>query len=246
MNEIVLPLLFFIVSFIYSSVGLGGGSSYTALMVIYGLNYKIIPTISLTLNIFVSFLGIINFWRYGYGRINLILPFLITSIPMTYIGGKLELPENIFYFILLCSLLVIITKIYFFNSTKISLKLYGFKKWSFILLSGGILGFIAGTVGIGGGIYLVPIIFIFGLGTEKEAAAAGIVFIFVNSIVGLIPRIRLQDINFGIITPLIMAVMIGGFLGSYLGSVKFKSNTIQKIMGIVLIIGIYSLFRKII
>ena len=84
-------------------------------------------------------------------------------------------------------------------STKISLKLYGFKKWSFIFLSGGILGFIAGTVGIGGGIYLVPIIFIFGLGTEKEAAAAGIVFIFVNSIVGLIPRVQLQSINFRII-----------------------------------------------
>ena len=71
-------------------------------------------------------------------------------------------------------------------------------------------------------------------------------FFFVNSIVGLIPRIQLQDINFRIITPLIIAVMIGGFLGSYLGSVKFKSNTIQKIMGIILIIGIYSLSRKII
>tara|TARA_B100000886_G_C20412200_1_gene487606 strand:- start:192 stop:932 length:741 start_codon:yes stop_codon:yes gene_type:complete len=246
LNEIVLPLLFFIVSFIYSSVGLGGGSAYTALMVIFGLNYKIIPTTSLTLNIFVSSLGIINFWRYGYGRINLILPFLITSVPMTYLGGKLDLSEDFFYFILFCSLLVMTTKIYFFNSTKISLKLYGLRKWSFIFLSGGILGFIAGTVGIGGGIYLVPLIFIFGLGTEKEAAAAGIVFIFVNSIVGIIPRFQLQDINFGIITPLIIAVMIGGLLGSYVGSVKFKSNTIQKIMGIILIIGIYSLLSKII
>lgn len=246
MNEFILPSLFFVVSFIYSSVGLGGGSSYTALMIIFGIDYKTIPTISLILNIFVSSIGAINFWRYGHGRINLILPFLITSIPMTYIGGKLDLPENIFYSILLISLISIATKIYFFNSTIIFLRLEGFQKWVFIFFMGAILGFLAGAVGIGGGIYLVPIIFIFGLGTEKEAAAAGIIFIFVNSIVGLIPRIQFQIFNFKVIIPLIIAVMIGGFLGSYLGSEKFKPDTTQKIMGIVLIIGIYSLIGKII
>ena len=92
----------------------------------------------------------------------------------------------------------------------------------------------------------MPIIFIFGLGTEKEAAAAGIIFIFVNSIVGLIPRIQFQVFNFKVIIPLIIAVMVGGFLGSYLGSEKFKHDTNQKIMGMVLIIGIYSLIGKII
>ena len=102
MNEFILPSLFFVISFIYSSVGLGGGSSYTALMIIFGIDYKTIPTISLILNIFVSSIGAINFWRYGHGRINLILPFLITSIPMTYIGGKLDLPEiyfTLYYFV---------------------------------------------------------------------------------------------------------------------------------------------------
>ena len=245
MNDLILPILFFIVSFIYSSVGLGGGSSYTALMIIFGINYKIIPTTSLTLNIFVSSIGMINFWRQGYGRLDLIIPFLITSIPMTYIGGSLDLPENIFYIILFFSLMSIIIKIYVLDSREFSLKLSGFKKWIFIFSIGGILGFIAGSVGIGGGIYLVPIIFIFGLGTEKEAAATGIAFIFVNSIVGLITRIHFQSFNLDVTSPLVFSVVLGGFLGSYFGSVKFNSRMIQKLMGIVLIMGLFFLLKEI-
>ena len=245
MNDLILPTLFFIISFIYSSVGLGGGSSYSALMIIFGVNYKMIPTTSLILNIFVSSIGMINFWRKGYGRLDLIIPFLITSIPMTYLGGSLDLPKNIFYIILFCSLISIIIKIYVLDSLKISLKLNGLKKWVFIFLIGGILGFIAGSVGIGGGIYLVPIIFIFGLGTEKEAAATGVAFIFVNSIVGLLPRFQFQNFNFDFIFPLLIAVILGGFLGSYFGAIKFKSITIQKIMGIVLIVGACFLIKEI-
>ena len=85
--EYLLPLSFLFISFIYSSAGLGGGSSYTALMAIMGINYHLIPTTSLTLNLGVTFVGMINFWRAGYGRINLVAPFLITSIPMAYIAG---------------------------------------------------------------------------------------------------------------------------------------------------------------
>ena len=100
MSEFILPILFLIVAFIYSSVGLGGGSSYTALMTIVGVSYTLIPSTTLTLNLVVTFIGMINFWRNGYGRIGLVGPFLITSIPMAYIAGSLELPENIFQIIL--------------------------------------------------------------------------------------------------------------------------------------------------
>ena len=245
MNDLILPILFFIVSLIYSSVGLGGGSAYTALMIIFGMNYKIIPPTSLTLNIFVSFIGMVNFWRRGHGRFDLILPFLITSIPMTYIGGSLDLPKNIFYMILFFSLMLITIKIYFLDNQNFSFRLVGFKKWLFILLVGTVLGFIAGSVGIGGGIYLVPIIFIFGLGTEKEAAATGVAFIFINSIVGLISRVQFQIFDVNVILPLLLSVVFGGFLGSYFGSVKFKPNTIQKLMGIILIIGMCFLIKEI-
>jgi len=246
MTEYLLPFLFLLVAFIYSSVGLGGGSSYTALMAIFGISYQIIPTTSLTLNLIVTFIGMIHFWRNGHGRLNLILPFLITSIPMTFFAGSLELPETIFKIYLLVTLLLVIVRIYVINDLKISIQLTNTQKWTFIFSLGGVLGFIAGAVGIGGGIYLVPLIVMFGLGSEKEAAAAGAMFIWVNSLVGVIARSQIVPFDPQFILPLAGAVLIGGFGGSYLGAVKFEAKTIQKVLGGVIIIAIIFLVKGII
>ncbi|SVC32646.1 uncharacterized protein METZ01_LOCUS285500, partial [marine metagenome] len=173
------------VAFIYSSVGLGGGSSYTALMAIFGINYLIIPTASLSLNLIVTSIGMVNFWRNGHGRLGLIAPFLVTSIPMAYLAGSLNLPKGIFQLILLFTLILVVVRIYVLREFQFSFYLSGTKKWIFMVGLGAILGFVAGSVGIGGGIYLVPLIVMFGLGSEKEAAAAGTIFIWVNSLVGV-------------------------------------------------------------
>ncbi len=103
--EYLLPILFFLIAFIYSSVGMGGGSSYTSLMAIFGINYTIIPTTSLSLNLVVTSIGMINFWRNGHGRLSLIFPFLVTSMPMAYFAGLLDLPKEIFQLILFFLLL---------------------------------------------------------------------------------------------------------------------------------------------
>jgi len=241
--DYLLPIIFFFISFIYSSVGLGGGSAYTALMVIFGISYHLIPTTSLTLNLIVTFIGMIHFWKNGFGRLNLILPFLLTSIPMVYIGGSLTLPEIIFKLILLITLFLVAIRIYLLNELKISIQLTDIQKWVFIFCIGGFLGFIAGSVGIGGGIYLVPLIIMFGLGTEKEAAASGSMFIWVNSLIGVITRAQFNEFELSFIIPLSIAVLVGGSLGSYMGSVKFNPKTIQKIMGIVILIAILFLIK---
>ena len=243
--EYILPILFLLVAFIYSSVGLGGGSSYTALMAIYGINYKMIPTTSLTLNLIVTFVGMIHFWKNGHGRLNLIGPFLITSIPMTFLAGSFALPEILFKIFLLLTLILVAVRIYIINDLKISFQLTGAQKWIFIFSLGGILGFIAGAVGIGGGIYLVPLIIMFGLGTEKEAAAAGAMFILVNSFVGVIARVQIGTFDPQFILPLAIAVLIGGFGGSYLGAVKFEARTIQRVMGGIILIAIIFLIKEI-
>jgi len=108
-----------------------------------------------------------------------------------------------------------------------------------------ILGFSAGAIGIGGGIYLVPLIIIFGLGSEKEAAAAGATFIFMNSLVGFIARFKSGTFDLDFILPLICSVAIGGFLGSYYGSKKYDAKTIQKVMGGIIIIAIILITQKI-
>ena len=241
--DYLLPFLFLLIDFIYSRVGLGGGSSYTALMAILGINYQIIPTTSLTLNLIVTFIGMIHFWKNGHGRLNLIIPFLVTSIPMAYFAGIQELPERVFNIFLLITLIFVVIRIYLINDLKISIQLTRIQKWIFIFSLGGVLGFIAGAVGIGGGIYLVPLIIMFGLGTEKEAAASGAMFIWVNSLVGVIARTQTGTFDPQFILPLAIAVLIGGFGGSYLGAVKFEPKTIQKVMSSVIFIAIIFLIK---
>ena len=241
--EYLLPILFFFVASIYSSVGLGGGSSYTALMAIFGINYLIIPTASLSLNLIVTSIGMLNFWRNGHGRLGLIAPFLLTSIPMAYLAGSLNLPKEIFQLILLFTLILVVVRIYVLRELQLSFYLSGTKKWIFMVGLGAILGFVAGSVGIGGGIYLVPLIVMFDLGSEKEAAAAGTIFIWVNSLAGVFARAQAGTFDIDFILPLIGAVIAGGLAGSYLGSFKFQAETIQKIMGTVIIFAIIFLFR---
>ena len=141
--------------------------------------------------------------------------------------------------------MLVLIRIYFLNNLQFSFQLFGVKKWVFILGLGAVLGFVAGAVGIGGGIYLVPLIIMFGLGSEKEAAAAGAMFIWVNSLAGVIARSQSGTFDADFIMPLAGAVIVGGFGGSYLGAVRFDANTIQKVMGAVVIVAVIFLFRDI-
>ena len=240
----MLAALFFFVAVIYSSVGLGGGSSYTAIMAIFDVNYVLIPTTSLILNVAVTSVGAANFWRGGHVNWRLIAPFLVSSMPMAYLGGSIHLSKHIFYVILLITLITLAVRIYFFDSLRISLKLGCGQKIVFSVALGGLLGFIAGAVGIGGGIYLVPLIVVFGLGTEKAAAATGTIFIWVNSLSGLLSRMQRGAFDMEMVLPLLVAVVGGGWLGSYMGSFSYSPRVVQKIMGIVIVVAMGFLIKR--
>lgn len=241
-----LAVLFFIVAFTYSSVGLGGGSSYTALMAIFGMNALAIPMISLSLNLFVTSVASFNFIRNRHAKIKLILPFLITSMPMAYLGGTLKIPKETFYWVLLISLIIVAVRIYIWQNTTIQFNLRQKEKIIISLITGSVLGLIAGIVGIGGGIYLVPLIIILGLGTEKEAAACAAIFIWLNSCSGILSRFQHNPIDLTDYIPLIIAVLIGGTLGSFMGSFKFSPKIMEKILGAVIIIAIFFLTKKLV
>ncbi len=191
---------------------MGGGSSYTALMAIFGINYLAIPMISLTLNLFVTTVGSFNFIREKHGCLGLILPFVVTSIPASYLGGSMKLPKEIFLWVLLVTLITVALRIYVFDTTTLRLDLDRKQQLIMSLFMGSILGLIAGIVGIGGGIYLVPLIIILGLGTQKEAAACGAVFIWVNSASGLAARLQHNPIEIAGYLPLIAVVLVGGII----------------------------------
>jgi uncharacterized membrane protein YfcA len=241
----LLATLFFIVALLYSSVGLGGGSSYTALMVVAGFNTLTIPIISLILNLFVTSIGSYAFIRHKHARLALIAPFLIASLPMAYLGGALQLPRDLFYWVLLATLVAVAMRIYFWRSTAFKLELGKAGRILVSLAAGAILGMVAGIVGIGGGIYLVPLIIILGLGTEHQAAACGAVFIWLNSLAGLISRLQYNAIELTGYLPLIAAVVLGGVLGSHIGATRLSRNAMEKILGIIVVVAIFMLIRKV-
>jgi uncharacterized membrane protein YfcA len=241
-----LTAILFVVAFVYSSVGLGGGSSYTAWMAIFGINYLAIPIVSLTLNVIATTIGAINFIRYHHARWGLILPFLFSSIPMAYVGGSIPLPRHYFLLLLWASLVFVAIRIYLFDQVKLELNLNKQQELAISIVSGMILGFIAGVVGIGGGIYLIPLILILGLGTAKEAAACGVIFIWVNSVVGLSARFIHQPIDLSEYLPLIVAVIVGSALGSYLGASRYSPKVIEKILGLIILVAIVLLGKTLI
>lgn len=245
-SPIFIALLFFSIAFIYSSVGLGGGSSYTAVMALLGFSSIVIPTVSLMLNMLVTTAGSYNFIRQKHARFKLIFPFLFSSMPMAYVGGSLHLPRQLFYWLLLISLVFVAIRIYFWNDTKLHYTLTNSQKFILSLITGAILGFIAGVVGIGGGVYLVPLIIILGLGTQKEAAACGAIFVWLNSVAGLSARFQYQRIDLTAYWPLIIAVIIGGVFGSFIGASRFSVKTVEKMLGIIILVAISFLLKKLI
>ncbi len=255
MNELVtfstsgiwmIAVLFFILALAYSSVGLGGGSAYTASMVVLGFGSLSIPFISLTLNLLVTTLGSYHFIKERHARLHLILPFLLTSIPMAYLGGALHLPTAVFHWILFASLSIAVLRIYFWRHTALQLALAPGTKLAVSLLAGSVLGLIAGIVGIGGGIYLVPLIIILGLGNAHQAAACGAIFIWMNSAAGLLSRLQYNQIDLTPYLPLLLAVIAGGALGSYVGSTKFSAKTVEKVLGLIVTTAVLLLGNKLI
>lgn len=239
----LIPIMF-LIAFLYSSVGLGGGSSYTAILAIFSINYLAIPTVSLTLNLLVTTISSVNFILRRHVRLNLLLPFLISSIPLAYLGGSLHLPKTIFLWILWGSLIFVVIRIYFSGHIDLDLKTSLKQKIIISVFAGMLLGFVAGVVGIGGGIYLIPLILVLGLGNAKEAAACGAIFVWVNSAVGLYARTLHQPVDFMQYLPLVVAVIIGGLLGSYLGANRYTARTIEKLLGVVIVIAVILLGHK--
>ncbi len=241
----LLALLFFVVAFVYSSVGMGGGSSYTALMAIAGMSAITIPMVSLSLNLLVSTIGSINFLRNRHGKLHIVLPFLISAIPFAYLGGSLHLPKEVFLWVLLISLVVVAMRIYLWEDTSFQITLNQKQKTLVSLIAGSILGLVAGIVGIGGGIYLVPLIIMLRIGSQKEAAATGAIFVWTVSLSGLISRLQYNTIDLSNYLSLIVAVVIGGFLGSYFGSFKYSPKTMEKSLGVIILVAIVFLLKKI-
>lgn len=260
-NEIALVLiapLFFGISFIYSSVGFGGGSSYIAVLVLLGISLFAVPPIAQILNIIVAGMAVISFAKAKHLSLKFTLPFL-SSIPFAFFAGAITLPERnlalIFVLALFAASAALLLsgirgrsfeKLQQEKRTKeIVVKVWDIRKILLIgVPTGAILGVVAGLVGIGGGIWLSPLLILSGMADPKRAAATSSVFIVANSVSGFLGQSASKSIDLGILFPLALVVLAGGLLGSRLGAFRLDHDKIRIIVSAIVAIAGLNLMIK--
>lgn len=224
---------FFVIAIIYSSVGFGGGSSYLALLAVMGIHPDIMRPSALLCNIIVVTGGTYIYWRSGLLDIKKDWPLLATSVPLAFAGGLWEIENVSFFFILLGICLMFAAVLLWIQPVASGKRAMHNPVWSGAM--GGSLGFLSGLVSIGGGIFLSPILNLLNWNEPRRIAALASLFILVNSISGLAGQIiRNPEINWRFITPLLVAVLVGGQIGSRLGAKKFHPLYIKRITALVI------------
>jgi uncharacterized membrane protein YfcA len=235
---IILSIFFLITSILYSSVGFGGGSTYLALMLIWEIPFYIIPILALFCNIIVVSGNSINYVRSGNLNLNLLVPYLIGSIPFAFFGASIsiskELFEIILFIILFIAGILLLIKNKSYNDDEI--KINSVPKAVSIFI-GSVIGFFSGIVGIGGGIFLSPILFLMKAGYPRHIATAASLFILINSIFGIAGQLTKNIVfeEFLNYWPLFLCVLIGGQVGNLL-NIKFLSNKTLTIITSMLVI----------
>jgi uncharacterized membrane protein YfcA len=233
---IILTIAFFVIALVYSSVGFGGGSSYLALMAVAGVAPEIMRPSALLCNIVVVVGGAYIFGKAGYLDLRKSWPFIVASIPFAFLGGYWKLNDNIF-FILLGATLVLASIALWVRPDQSDRRLSDSTALNIALSSG--VGFLSGLVSIGGGIFLSPILHLSKWDTAQKISALASIFILANSISGLAGQfIRHATVDWQFIFPLLVAVLLGGQIGSRLGAKKFNPIYIRRITaGLILLAG---------
>jgi len=227
--DIAIPsLCFFVVAMLYSSVGFGGGSSYIALLLLFGNTNEETRVIALVCNILVVSAATLNFSRFKLIKWSKVIPLVLVSVPFAFLGGTIRLEEDLYLKIagvtlILIAIVMLIKK--FIEIKPQSLEQH--KKWIGPGIGSGI-GFLSGVIGIGGGVFLAPLLYIIRWDTAKAISATASFFILANSFAGLSGQlIHLPKVDFIEIGVLGMSVVAGGFIGNYMNIRILKEQHIH-------------------
>ncbi|HEC42603.1 MAG TPA: sulfite exporter TauE/SafE family protein [Bacteroides sp.] len=238
--EIIFLIVLLVVAYLYSSVGHGGASGYLAMMALFGIEMVYMKPSALILNLFVSLIAFIAYYRGGHFRFKILLPFVITSIPMAFLGAKLEISPELYKKILGACLIIATLRIVIQpGSTE------GARKHlpvGIALVTGAVVGYFSGMIGIGGGIILSPLLLLTRWTSMKETAAVSAAFIFLNSSAGLAGHISAgMEVPPQIFVWVLVAVL-GGLAGSYSGSFRYSVNVMKYVVTAVLILACIKLY----
>ena len=238
---LTLALFFFATAVLYASVGLGGGSTYNALLVLADTDYRILPSVALACNLIVVTGGVWQYRRSGDLSLKLALPFVALSIPMAWFGGSVPIQRETFIMLLGLSLLAAGLTMWFQPAeSKAAPPGSGLVNWFVGLPVGGAIGFLSGMVGVGGGIFLAPCLHLLRLADPKRIAATASLFIMVNSIAGLVGQATKQGTTAHLVQLadyawLGVAVLIGGQIGSRLSTQALSGRVVKRLTAVLVI-----------
>ena len=240
MNTQLLSLLVLLIATLYASAGFGGASGYLTAMSFFPIPVNVMASTALVLNIMVSSVSFTSYTRAGHLRPRLLIPFLVTSVPAAFIGGYMKISEQMYTTLLYAVLTYLAVRMLFFHTPTETenWEPHTISLWV-ALSTGAVIGLLSGMLGMGGGIFLSPLILLMKWGTSKEAAASAGGFIAINSVSGLVGRIlggTLQFGQFGLW--LIPAGLLGALIGSHLGAIKFSGAGVRRTLGVILTIAV--------
>jgi uncharacterized membrane protein YfcA len=229
-----------VIAFFYASVGFGGASGYLAAMSMFIIPTGIMSSTALTLNIVVSSIAFITYYRARHFTPSLLFPFLLTSLPAAFIGGYIQIPTNLYLILLYLSLSFVCFRMLFYRKPEDGLDEEMRKLPVWIgMVAGAVIGLLSGIIGIGGGIFLAPLIVLAGWGTPKQAAASAAAFIFVNSASGIIGRVAGGNLDLGLLgLALIPIGLMGAFSGSQIGARYLSNVGMRRALGVLLLIAV--------
>ncbi|MGB0334575.1 MAG: sulfite exporter TauE/SafE family protein [Opitutales bacterium] len=239
MDAILFCLPFFAVALLYASVGHGGASGYLAVMALLSVEVALLRPTALGLNVAVSLIGTVAFFRAGYFSARLFLPLALAAIPFAYLGGALRIDEGVFRYILGAALCVALLRL--FISEKEG-RPFGVPKPWLLAVCGAIMGILSGLVGVGGGIFLTPLVILLRWGSAKTAAAISAPFILLNSIAGLLGLQPSPEDFHPYFAEILGSVLIGGLIGSTIGSGVASSRQVRIALALVLAVAAFKLF----
>ena len=231
-----LPVAFFLVAVVFSAAGFGGASGYLAVLTLSGLPYQAIPQTALLCNVVVSLGGVWYFYRGGHFALKRVFPLFILSIPVAYVGGRYEIGREEFFILMGAVLFIAGTLMLLPRKHDVVRTLSARKEWLIGLPLGAGIGLLSGLVGIGGGVFVAPALLLFRWTTPKQTAAATSLFILLNSVAGLTGHL-VKGVYIGWHTvPLVLAALVGGQLGSRLGSYKLSAANVRRLLAVIIIV----------
>lgn len=236
LGPIVLPLAIFAMALLYSSVGHAGASGYLAAMALFGVSALVMKPAALTLNILVATIATVQFYRSGSFSWKIFLPFAVASVPLAFIGGMMTLPTTVYKYVVGLVLLFAAYRLFRYAQATAVNSLRQLPVY-LALLFGGLIGLLSGLTGVGGGIFLSPLLLFMRWAEMRETAGVSAAFILVNSIAGLLGNYASTWVLPSVVFVWGVAAVAGGLIGSELGRRHLARNTMRRLLAVVLVIA---------